>query len=137
MANEIAARAESDLRATARGYARTGMGEESVLDDACVGSPGRVLGVQRCREIIREEFAAATAAADGRMAAIRAERRELPITDDGLAEAVRRAGWGRGPLLHFSSMFIESDRVCSRVVVTPVRARARERLQTYRGGRKA
>lgn len=95
MASEIAARAESILRATARGYARLGMpsAEEGLLDDALVGTTGRVLGVQRCREIIREEFGAAQAAADARMAGIRAARSEVPITPDGLAEVLDQSGW--------------------------------------------
>ena len=90
-----AARAESDLRATARGFARCGMpsAEESLIDDACVGRAGRILGIERCRAIIREEFAAATAAADSRMAGIRAERPEVDVTPDGLAQVLALAGW--------------------------------------------
>ena len=95
VAARAAARAESDLRATARGYARCGLPhtEESLIDDACVGTPGRILGIERCRATVREEFAAAEAAADSRMAGIRAERPEVPITPDGLAEVLDRAGW--------------------------------------------
>ena len=81
------------VRATVWPYAKTGIGADSILDDLMVGTPGRVLGYQRVRAIVREEYDRAALMADERLDARAASVPTLPITDDGLAEALEFAGW--------------------------------------------
>ena len=87
---------EKRLRDLVRPCAKSQIGRESLIDD-CLQSHGAILGFGRVREIIDQEYEKVRRAAEDRIASSSASeasaKPELEADDDGLAEAVRLAGW--------------------------------------------
>ena len=87
---------EAQLRTTVAPFARSQIGMESVIEDYMQGY-GEPVGFGRAREIITEEYARVRDSAAARIAAgallLATTCPVLPITADGLAEALRLAGW--------------------------------------------
>ena len=88
--------AEAKLRALIVPFAKTQIGRESMIED-CQDGFGAILGFDRVREIIDQEYERVRRAAEDRIASASAveasAKPELEADDDGLAEAVRLAGW--------------------------------------------
>ena len=86
---------EAQLRASVRPCARSQIGEQSLTEDYLQGYG--ILTFRRVREIITEEYEAVRASTTARIAArsllAATTCPVLPITADGLAEALRLAGW--------------------------------------------
>ena len=84
---------EKQLREQIASFARSQIGEASVIDDF-LQSYGSSLGFSRVRQIVTEEYEAVRQSAAARLASgARTARPELEIDDDGMAEALRLAGW--------------------------------------------